>query len=102
MGEDDLFIGGRFVAGLLNDNVELRIYESEALKYFPNCPICGSGKIQVRIVMGGKDILSSQNCDSRSHLYFGFWDLKWAKLELEIDDGGGKDLQKNKLKLKLG
>jgi len=94
MGADDIFISGMFGAGLLNNNYERATYQAEVLKYFPNCPICGSGKIQARIVEGGKDTLSCLNCGSRWHLYFGhIWGhLKWAKLELEADDGRGKEL----------
>lgn len=95
MGADDIFIGGLFGAGILGSDeyMMMKACESEALKYFPNCPICGSGKIQVHLVFGGKDTLSCLGCGARWHIYFDLWGhLKGATLELEADDGKGKEL----------
>ena len=98
MSDRDVFIGGLFgadILGLMDDDpFILKALESEASKYFPNCPICGSGKIQVHLVMGGKDTISCENCGARWHIYFGhvLGHLKWAELELEADDGRGEEL----------
>ena len=94
MGSDDIFIGGMFGSRHLGHHIEVEMSKAEVLKYFPNCPICGSGRIKVNIVMGGKDTVTCFNCGSRWHIYLGvaFGDLKWAKLELEADDGRGKEL----------
>lgn len=101
MSADDIFIGGLVGSGMLDDdrNMMINAFKSEAMKYFPNCPICGSGKIQVNIVVGGKDTLSCLNCGSRWHLYFSvMWgNLSWAKLELEADNGKGKELMNKEI-----
>jgi hypothetical protein len=68
--------------------------ESEIWRSFVCCPICGSGKIQVHVVLGGEDTLSCLGCGARWNIHFSHvrGHLKWAKLELEADDGKGKEL----------
>jgi len=67
-------------------------YESEVRGYFPSCPLCGSKDIEVHFTMGGRDTLSCESCGARWHIYVGLSGLKWAELDVEADDGTGKEL----------
>ena len=73
----------------MNGNVS-----SKLLDDLPCCPICGSGKIQFHLTVGGKDKLSCLNCGARWHIYVGGFSgdsLRWAELEMEADDGRGQE-----------
>jgi hypothetical protein len=94
MGADDIFIGGLFGAGLLGSDeyMMMKAFESKALKYFPNCPICGSGKIQITVSMAEATV-HYIGCGARWELISSLWKgLKSAKLVMESDDGRGKEL----------
>lgn len=67
---------------------------SKLLDELPCCPTCGSGRIQFHLTEGGKDKLSCLNCGARWHIYVGgffSYSLRWAELEMEADDGRGKE-----------
>lgn len=66
--------------------------ESDVRGYFPCCPLCGSKKIEVNLIVGGRDTLSCESCGARWHLYVGLSGLKWAELDVEADDGRGREL----------
>jgi hypothetical protein len=48
----------------------------------------------------GKDTLSCYECGAKWHLHIGLTGFKWAKLELESEDGKGEELLGKKLKNK--
>ena len=62
----------------------IKVAEVEVSKYFPNCPICGSDKIQFHIILNGKNTVSCLACGCKWQICFGLvWDrLRWAKLEI--------------------
>jgi Zn finger protein HypA/HybF involved in hydrogenase expression len=76
----------------MSDWTGMREYESDVRGYFPSCPICGSREIAVHLTQGGRDILSCESCGARWHIYVGLTGLKWAELDVEADDGKGKEL----------
>jgi len=67
-------------------------YESDVRGYFLCCPLCGSNKLAVHIVPGGRDALSCCGCGAKWHLYIGLTGLKWAELDLEGEEGKGAEL----------
>jgi hypothetical protein len=67
-------------------------YEADVRGYFPCCPLCGSKKIDVHLIPGGRDTLSCGKCGAKWHIYVGLMGLKWAELDVEADDGIGKEL----------
>lgn len=70
----------------------MREYESDVRGYFPCCPLCGSKEIAVHLTQGGRDTLSCESCRAKWHIYVGLTGLKWAELDVEADDGKGKEL----------
>jgi len=79
---------------MMNDEMNGKS-RSKLFDDLPCCLICGSGKIQFHLTDGGKDRLSCLNCGARWHIYVGgFWgaSLRWAELEMEADDGRGKEI----------
>jgi len=94
MSDDDFFDDGFLMGSMMHDDMHGNA-SSELFDDLPCCPICGSGKIQFHIMTEGKDRLSCLNCGARWHIYVGgFWNasLRWAELEMEADDGRGKEL----------
>ena len=77
---------------MLDDISGFREYEADVRGYFPCCPICGSKEIEVHLTQGGRDTLSCSNCNARWHIFVGLTGLKWAELDVEADDGKGKEL----------
>ncbi|MCX7914553.1 MAG: hypothetical protein N2511_08215 [Thermodesulfovibrionales bacterium] len=73
-------------------------YEADVRGYFPNCPICGSREIKVNLIPEGRDTLSCSNCGAIWHIYIGLTGLKWAELDIEADDGRGRELLGKRMK----
>jgi len=70
----------------------MKEYETDVRGYFPCCPLCGNKEIEVHLTQGGRDTLSCQGCGAKWHIYVGLTGLKWAELDVEADDGKGKEL----------
>lgn len=91
------------MGAMMNDGMDAHVYNSLVSKLFddlPCCPICGSGEIHFYLTFGGKDRLSCLNCGARWHIYVGgIFDayLRWAELEMEVDDGRGKEILRKRL-----
>lgn len=75
-----------------NKTEKLKIYESDIRGYFLCCPVCGDKKIEVHLIANGRDTLACESCGARWHLYVGLTGLKWAELDVEADDGKGREL----------
>jgi hypothetical protein len=96
MARNRIFVGELYGTIMLGGSKKdrIRAAEVEASMYFPNCPICGNGKIQFHIVINGKNTVSCLYCGCEWQICFGLvWGrLKWAKLETKAYDGKGKEL----------
>lgn len=75
-----------------NKTEKLKVYESDIRGYFPCCPVCGDKKIEVNLIANGRDTLACESCGARWHLHVGLTGLKWAELDVEADDGKGREL----------
>jgi predicted RNA-binding Zn-ribbon protein involved in translation (DUF1610 family) len=71
-------------------------FEEEVREFFPVCPLCGNESRRIKIVKSfGKDTMTCTNCGAKWHLYCSsglFPGFKRARLEVEADDGTGKEL----------
>jgi hypothetical protein len=96
MANNRVFVGELYGNIMLGHSKKDRVKaaEIEVLKYFPSCPICGREKIQVNVVLNGKNTISCLSCGCEWQICFGLvWGrLEWAKLEKEAYDGKGKNL----------
>ena len=76
-------------------------YEKEIRESFPVCPLCGTDNLTIKIQKSfGKDRMSCKNCGAKWHLFIGIFssDFNAAELEVEADDGTGKELLKRRIK----
>jgi transcription elongation factor Elf1 len=71
-------------------------FEEEVRECFPVCPLCGNESLRIKIAKSfGKDTMTCTNCGAKWHLYCSsgvFSGFKRAELEVEADDGIGKEL----------
>ena len=74
-----------------------KAFESDVRGYFLCCPLCGSNKLAVHLVEGGRDTMTCGDCGANWHIYVGLTGLKWAELELEGKKGKGAGLLGKKL-----
>lgn len=72
--------------------------ESDVRGYFPCCPLCGNKEIAVYLIDGGRDTLTCRNCNAKWHIHVGLSGLKWAELDVDADDGKGKELLGRRIK----
>jgi RNA polymerase subunit RPABC4/transcription elongation factor Spt4 len=73
------------------------VLETEVREYFIACPLCGSKELKVNIAQIGKDTMFCENCGARWHLFFSLSAFRWAELEVEADDGKGRELVRRRL-----
>ena len=74
--------------------------EDEVRDCFPVCPLCGSESLKIKIAKWfGKDKMACTNCGAKWHLYCLVFSsgIVAAKLEIEADDGTGKELLQRRI-----
>lgn len=59
--------------------------------YFLCCPICGNTQLTVNLVSMGRDTLMCNSCKAVWHVHIGLTGLKWAELDLNSQDGRGRE-----------
>jgi hypothetical protein len=83
----------------------LEQYEADLRSYFVSCPVCGSAELTAKLIPGGRDKISCNDCKATWHVHIGLTGFKWAELDVPASDGQGTELlgkrfgQKDILKL---